>query len=151
MLSLTSLTPLLLLFPSIALAAPLSSTSAAATIGKIRGVRDPIYHLYLQASSTSPSVPVLGPEASGDEFTIGGTIQSRKTAQYLNIQNATTSYKPLKWEAAASTTAWGLEGDTIITVQGSSYGRRTYLFPLFSCLVPVLFVGKRERVANGCM
>lgn len=128
MLSFTFLAPLLLLAQT-TLAAPLEAAprAAAATVGKIRGVRDPIYHLYLQANSKSPSTPVLGPESSGDEFTIGGTIQSRKTSLYLNIQNATTSYKPLKWEAAATTTAWGLEGDTIITVQGSSYGRRKYL------------------------
>jgi len=120
MLSFTLLAPLLLLAQT-ALAAPLA---AAATVGKIRGVRDPIYHLYLQANSKNASIPVLGPEASADEFTIGGTIQSRKTSQYLNIQTASTSYKPLAWEAAGTTTAWGLEGDTIITVQGSSYGRR---------------------------
>jgi hypothetical protein len=120
MFSLTLLTSTLLLLQT-TIAAP---TAAAATIGKIRGVRDPIYHLYLQANSKSPSTPVLGPESSAVDFTIGGTIQSRSTSLYLNIQNATTSYKPLKWEAAATTTAWGLEGDTIITVQGSSYGRR---------------------------
>jgi hypothetical protein len=36
-------------------------------VGKIRGVRDPIYHLYLQSNSKSPSIPVLGPESSADE------------------------------------------------------------------------------------
>jgi carbonyl reductase 1 len=41
-----------LLVVSTALAAPVENAqSAAATVGKIRGVRDPIYHLYLQASS----------------------------------------------------------------------------------------------------
>jgi hypothetical protein len=113
-----------LLFALPVFSLPTTSTASASTVGKIRGVRDPIYHLYLQANSKSPSTPVLGPESAADDFTIGGTIQSRKTSQYLNIQNATTSYKPLKWEATATTTAWGLEGDTIITVQGSSYGRR---------------------------
>jgi len=44
-----SLAPILLLLHS-ALAAPVEN-AAAATVGKIRGVRDPIYHLYLQASS----------------------------------------------------------------------------------------------------
>ena len=72
------------------------------------------------------SIPVLGPETAADEFTIGGTIQSKKTSQYLNIANASTSYKPLVWGATGETTAWGLEGDTIITVQSSSYGRRKY-------------------------
>ncbi|KAH7090606.1 hypothetical protein FB567DRAFT_520239 [Paraphoma chrysanthemicola] len=125
MFSLTLLAPFLFLAQT-TLAAPTTSprAAAAATIGKIRGVRDPIYHLYLQANSKNASIPVLGPEAAADEFTIGGTIQSRKTNQYLNIQTASTSYKPLKWEATGSTTAWGLEGDTIITVQGSSYGRQ---------------------------
>jgi hypothetical protein len=33
-----------------ALAAPVSNAAAATTVGKIRGVADPIYHLYLQAS-----------------------------------------------------------------------------------------------------
>jgi hypothetical protein len=121
---LSLLTTLLTLLP-LTLSTPLPSTSAA-TVGKIRGVREPIYHLYLQSLPKSASTPVLGPESAADEFTIGGTIQSRKSSLYLNIQNATTSYKPLKWEAQASTTAWGLEGDTIITVQGSSYGRRRY-------------------------
>lgn len=73
------------------------------------------------------SIPVLGPETAADEFTIGGTIQSKKTSQYLNIATASTSYKPLVWGATGETTAWGLEGDTIITVQSSSYGRRKYL------------------------
>ncbi|EDU48231.1 predicted protein [Pyrenophora tritici-repentis Pt-1C-BFP] len=113
---------LVLLLPS-AFAAPVDNAAAAVTVGKIRGVRDPIYHLYLQASSKNASTPVLGPESAADTFTIGGTIQSAKTSKYLNIGTASTSYKPLVWGATAQTTAWGLEGDTIITVQGSSYGR----------------------------
>jgi hypothetical protein len=132
--------PLLLLVQS-TVASPVEHAAAAATVGKIRGVRDPIYHLYLQANSkngsfsTPPrphrlilmciaSIPVLGPENAADEFTIGGTIQSKTTSLYLNIASASTSYKPLVWGATGETTAWGLEGDTIITVQGSSYGRR---------------------------
>jgi len=44
------LAPVLLMLQG-AVAAPVASnTAAAATVGKIRGVRDPIYHLYLQAS-----------------------------------------------------------------------------------------------------
>jgi hypothetical protein len=66
----------------------------------------------------------MGPESTADKFTIGGTIQSTKTQQYLNVANVSTSYKPLVWSKTATTTAWGLEGDTIITVQGSSYGRQ---------------------------
>ncbi|KAF1851944.1 uncharacterized protein K460DRAFT_392117 [Cucurbitaria berberidis CBS 394.84] len=120
---LTLFAPILLLFHT-AVAAPIGNTVAAATVGKIRGVREPIYHLYLQANSKNESIPVLGPESAADEFTIGGTIQSKKTSKYLNIQTVSTSFKPLVWGAAGETTAWGLEGDTIITVQGSSYGRR---------------------------
>ncbi|KAF2257330.1 hypothetical protein BU26DRAFT_474160 [Trematosphaeria pertusa] len=116
------LAPVLLLLQG-ALSAPVAN-AAAATVGKIRGVRDPIYHLYLQANPKNASIPVLGPESSADEFTIGGTIQSKKTSQFLNIQTASTSYKPVVWGATGDTTAWGLEGDTIITVQGSSYGRQ---------------------------
>ena len=66
----------------------------------------------------------MGPESSADDFTIGSTIQSKKTSQFLNIQTASTSYKPLVWGKTGDTTAWGLEGDTIITTTGSSYGRR---------------------------
>lgn len=78
------------------------------------------------------SIPVLGPESAAEEFTIGSTIQSKKTSQYLNIVAADTSYKPVVFSAAGDTTAWGLEGDTIITVQGSSYGRREYLILLIA-------------------
>lgn len=41
----------LLLFLQGSVAAPIENAAAAATVGKIRGVRDPIYHLYLQANS----------------------------------------------------------------------------------------------------
>ncbi|CAN9146902.1 unnamed protein product [Alternaria alternata] len=113
-----------LLIVSGALAVPVENAGNSATVGKIRGVRDPIYHLYLQANSKNASIPVLGPETAADEFTIGGTIQSKKTSLYLNIATTSTSYKPLVWGTTGDTTAWGLEGDTIITVQGSSYGRQ---------------------------
>lgn len=46
---LTVLVPFLLFFGS-SLGAPVEH-AAVATVGKIRGVRDPIYHLYLQANS----------------------------------------------------------------------------------------------------
>ncbi|KAF2749029.1 hypothetical protein M011DRAFT_322275 [Sporormia fimetaria CBS 119925] len=110
-----------------ALAAPTPAPAgAAATTAKIRGVRDPIYHLYLQANPKNATVPVLGPESTGESFTIAnpGSIQSVKTSAYLNIVNATTSYKPVAFGTTAETTAWGLEGDTVITVQGSSWGRQ---------------------------
>ncbi|KAF2847706.1 hypothetical protein T440DRAFT_402685 [Plenodomus tracheiphilus IPT5] len=119
MLAFTIITAVLLQ-SALAVAVPLQPEAVAATTGKIRGVRDPIYHLYLQANSKN----VLGPESAADDFIIGGTIQSKKTGQYLNIQTASTSYKPLGWGATADTAAWGLDGDTIITVQGSSYGRQ---------------------------
>jgi hypothetical protein len=45
---------------------------------------------------------------------------------YLNIGTSTTSYLPLSFNSTASTTAWGLEGDTIITESTSSYGRRKF-------------------------
>ncbi|KAF1978265.1 hypothetical protein BU23DRAFT_451106 [Bimuria novae-zelandiae CBS 107.79] len=118
---------LILLFPTLllpsVLAAPVSTTTAA-TVGKIRGVASPIYHLYLQANPKNASIPVMGPESSADDFTIGSTIQSKNTGQYLNIQTACTSYKPLVLGQSGDTTAWGLEGDTIITTTGSSYGRQ---------------------------
>ncbi|KAK2745744.1 hypothetical protein FQN55_006065 [Onygenales sp. PD_40] len=92
---------------------------------QIRGVSDPIYHLYLQAQADDPSVPVLGAEASGDTFYITDTIQSAGTGLYLNIvPDDSVSYKTLVFEETSTTTAWGLEGDTIITTTGSEYGRQ---------------------------
>ncbi|KAF2017397.1 hypothetical protein BU24DRAFT_478485 [Aaosphaeria arxii CBS 175.79] len=132
------LAPVLLLIQAV-LSAPVEQVAAAATVGKIRGVRSPIYHLYLQADPKNASHPVLGPESAADEFTIGGTIQSKKTSQYLNLQTVSTSYKPVVWAATGETTAWGLEGDTIITVQGSSYGRRK-----FNLLALSLYVEKKS-------
>jgi hypothetical protein len=129
---------------SIALALPNPSKPAASSY-QIRSDQDPVYHLYLQALPGSgkkahpnsnlniemltnhpASTPVLGPASSGDNYTIGSTIQSVTTKQYLNINTASTSYKPLSFGSSANTTAWGLEGDTIITVQGSTYGRRKF-------------------------
>lgn len=91
---------------------------------QIRGVQDPIYHLYLQSLPGNTSTPVMGPEATSEYFAIGETIQSTNTSLYLNIGEASTSYLPLSFDATATTTAWGLEGDTIITTNGSPYGRR---------------------------
>ncbi|KFY44476.1 hypothetical protein V495_03427 [Pseudogymnoascus sp. VKM F-4514 (FW-929)] len=89
---------------------------------QIRGVQDPIFHLYLQSLPGDGS-PVMGPEATSEYFIIGDTIQSSNTSLYLNIGEASTSYLPLSFDATATTTAWGLEGDTIITTNGSPYGR----------------------------
>ncbi|KAM0333371.1 hypothetical protein ACHAQA_002032 [Verticillium albo-atrum] len=91
---------------------------------KIRGVRDPIYHLYLQSYPDNSSVPVLGPEAYAETFDVAGTIKSTNTSLYLNIDQASTSYKALSFGKSATTNAWGLEGDTIVTTRGSSFGRR---------------------------
>jgi hypothetical protein len=69
---------------------------------------------------------VMGPVATSEYFVIGDTIQSTNTSMYLNIGTSTTSYLPLSFNSTASTTAWGLEGDTIITESTSSYGRRKF-------------------------
>ena len=62
---------------------------------------------------------MLGPEASSGYFTIGSTISlggAEGGTLYLNLNSSgTTSYKPLSLDAVATTTDWGLEGDTIIT------------------------------------
>lgn len=71
----------------------------------------------------------MGPEATGEYFAIGSTIQSQNTSLYLNIGTSAASYLPLTFDATANTTAWGLEGDTIITEQSSSYGRRALAYP----------------------
>ena len=70
------------------------------------------------------SIVVLGPATTGETFNIDGSIQSTKTSLYLNIGADTTSYKTLTFDKTATTNAWGLEGDTIITTKASSYGRR---------------------------
>lgn len=100
------------------------SGKALAKPEKIRGVRDPIYHLYLQTYPKDKSTPVLGPEASAESFNIAGTIQSTNSSLYLNVGSDATSYKSLQFSSSPSTTAWGLEGDTIITTRSSSWGRR---------------------------
>ncbi|KAL1872635.1 hypothetical protein VTK73DRAFT_1439 [Phialemonium thermophilum] len=91
---------------------------------QIRSDQDPVFHYYLQAHPKNTSMAVLGPAATGEYFNIGGTIQSTNTSRYLNIGSDSTSYKTLTFDASPSTTAWGLEGDTIITTQSSSYGRQ---------------------------
>ncbi|PKS07762.1 hypothetical protein jhhlp_006370 [Lomentospora prolificans] len=102
----------------------LLATAALAKPEQIRGVREPIYHLYLQAHPSDPTKVVLGPEASADTFEIGGTIESSTTGLFINIGDDSTSYKTLTFGEAGETTAWGLEGDTIITTTGSTYGRQ---------------------------
>lgn len=104
----------------------LANTSLALKPYQIRGVEDPIYHLYLQALPSSPSTAVMGPEASSEYFNISDTIQSTNTSMFLNIGvgGSGVSYLPLSFDAASGASPWGLEGDTIITTEGSSYGRR---------------------------
>ncbi|PPQ67282.1 hypothetical protein CVT25_005866 [Psilocybe cyanescens] len=93
-----------------------TATGAAPTGSQIRSVQAPVYHFYLQNSG---GVAVLGPEASAALFTISGTIslnQAGGSKLYLNLDNSgTASYKTLTFDATATTTNWGLEGDTIIT------------------------------------
>lgn len=56
---------------------------------------------------------MLGPESSSGRFTISGSIslnRSNGTKSYLNVDSAGA----LSFAATASTSNWGLEGDTII-------------------------------------
>ncbi|KAM0285614.1 hypothetical protein ACHAQH_001320 [Verticillium albo-atrum] len=91
---------------------------------KIRGVRDPIYHLYLQSHPDNSTIPVLGPEGYAEAFDVAATIKSTNTSLFLNVGQASTSYKALSFGSSATMNAWGLEGDTIVTTRGSSYGRQ---------------------------
>ncbi|KAJ3570368.1 hypothetical protein NP233_g4451 [Leucocoprinus birnbaumii] len=91
-----------------------TSSGAAATGSQIRAVTNPVFHFYLQNNGGKPQ---LGPEASSGYFTISGSIalNGGSSKLYLNVNNTvTTSYKPLTLGTTASTTNWGLEGDTII-------------------------------------
>ncbi|KAF2843562.1 hypothetical protein M501DRAFT_994527 [Patellaria atrata CBS 101060] len=117
------LTVTLALCAHLTTAAPVEAVQVAKSY-QIRGVVAPIFHLYLQSLPSNSAVPVMGPESGAEMFQIGSTIQSDKSKLFLNIGAASTSYKPLSFGASGNTTAWGLEGDTIITTQGSSYGRQ---------------------------
>ncbi|KKA27434.1 hypothetical protein TD95_002018 [Thielaviopsis punctulata] len=104
------------------------ASSAAAKSYQIRGVTAPVFHLYLQStpmtSDNDTLLAVLGPEASGDEFDVGNTIQSTNNSLYLNIEDSSKTYKRVLFGEKATTTGWGLDGDTIITTTNSSYGRQ---------------------------
>ncbi|KAG6811905.1 hypothetical protein H0H92_005363 [Tricholoma furcatifolium] len=67
----------------------------------------------------SDGVPVLGPEDTSGYFDISTTISLNNTDGsnlYLNVDTSgTASYQPLTLDATATTTDWGLEGDTIVT------------------------------------
>jgi hypothetical protein len=106
----------------------LNPRQTSTTPYQIRGVEDPIFHLYLQSLPSDAGTPVMGPEATGEFFIINESIQSQNSSLYLNIGTSTASYLPLTLDATSNTTAWGLEGDTIITTQTSSYGRRMLYF-----------------------
>ena len=77
-----------------------------------------VYHSHTVSYHTDGK-PVLGPESSSGRFTIGGTISLNSASGsklYLNVDTSvSTSYKPLSFGSTATTTNWGLEGDTIIT------------------------------------
>ncbi|PIL36209.1 hypothetical protein GSI_01870 [Ganoderma sinense ZZ0214-1] len=112
-----------------------TSTGATPTGSQIRAVEAPVYHFYLQNNGATSALrdslslvgagpwaawdTVLGPEASSGYFAIGSAISlsgAEGSTLYLNLNSsAATSYKPLTLDAVATTTDWGLEGDTIIT------------------------------------
>lgn len=67
----------------------------------------------------------MAAEATAERFIISGSIQDTTSGLYLNADtSATTSYKAISFGATATTTGWGLEGDTIITTNASVFGRR---------------------------
>ena len=101
-----------------------SSTITSRHIPRIVGHQAPRRCRPTRAKQCEASMVVLGPAATSEYFNIAGSIQSTNTSLYLNIGSDSTSYKSLTFGAAAGTTGWGLEGDTIITTQTSSYGRR---------------------------
>lgn len=69
---------------------------------------------------------MLAAESTAGSFVISGSISlvSSSPTLYLNVLSATTSYKPLAFNTTATTTKWGLEGDTIITTNSSPWGRQ---------------------------
>ncbi|KAK3937891.1 hypothetical protein QBC46DRAFT_266437 [Diplogelasinospora grovesii] len=112
------------LLTTLLLAVPMVLGAAVAKPEQIRSDQDPVFHYYLQAYPKNASIVALGPAASSEYFNIGGTIQSTNTSMYINIGSDSTSYKTLTFGKTATTTGWGLEGDTIITTTSSSYGRQ---------------------------
>jgi len=91
-------------------------TGPTPTGTQIRSDQDPTFHLYLQNNA---GMPLLGPENTGGYFTISGSLALNNadgTVSYLNVnETGTQSYKSLSFDKTATTTDWGLEGDTIIT------------------------------------
>ncbi|QKX62083.1 uncharacterized protein TRUGW13939_09239, partial [Talaromyces rugulosus] len=121
---------LILLSSGIAFGAP---ASPAATpifhASQIRSVSDPIVHYYLQTDPNDSTKPVLGPEDGAEYYTIysDGTMQSANTSAWVNIaplNSTTSSYKPLVLGQTSNSSAWGLEGDTVETIETSQWGRQ---------------------------
>lgn len=82
------------------------------------------------------SLVVLGPERTSEYFDIGSsTIRSANTSMYINVGAESTSYKALTFGKEATTKAWALEGDTIITSTASSLGRRELFLFFFPFLL----------------
>ncbi|KAI0054167.1 carbohydrate-binding module family 1 protein [Auriscalpium vulgare] len=104
-----------------------TSTGATPTGSQIRSDQDPVFHFYLQNQAARTlslfflpgGAAVLGPVGTSGYFTLGTTITLPNTdgsLLYLNVnESAPNSYKPLLLGTTATTTDWGLEGDTIIT------------------------------------
>lgn len=80
----------------------------------------------INGSSKAPRREMTRPAASekGTTWLTRTVVQSTNTSLFLNVGSDSTSYKTLTFGSAASTSAWALEGDTIITAQGSTWGRR---------------------------
>ncbi|KAJ3055937.1 hypothetical protein HK097_008646 [Rhizophlyctis rosea] len=115
----------------------------------IRAVQSPVFHLYLQNNAGKP---VLGAESSGLRFAISnGKIQAIGSGLYLNWDSsATTSYKPLSFDAISTSTGWGLEGDTIITTNGSPLGRQLNFLTCGSGNVLYLATGNEGPSGQSC-
>jgi hypothetical protein len=104
---------------------PRRSKRLRVSLTNSRGVESPISYLYLQSLPTAKDIPVMGPEASSEYFTIRSSIQSLNSSLYLNIgPSSEKSYLPLSFDETSNTTAWGSECDTVIIVTGSTHGRR---------------------------
>ncbi|KAI0205596.1 hypothetical protein F4808DRAFT_409643 [Astrocystis sublimbata] len=112
--------------PLPALAALVFAVTVQSKPEQIRGVSSPIFHYYLQANPQDATMPVMGPESSGEYYNIdGGAIQSVNSSAYLTIAESETSYKTLTLSPSSSSApGWTLEGDTIITGTSSSWGRQ---------------------------
>ncbi|KAK3381289.1 hypothetical protein B0H63DRAFT_450646 [Podospora didyma] len=89
-------------------AAPMLLSTADAKPERIRSDQSPTFHYTLQTYPKNSN-----------------TIQSTNTSLFMNIAaSESTSYKTVTFDKTATTTAWGLEGDTIITTRSSGFGRQ---------------------------